>query len=754
MSSLKQFDREHQKEYLVPIVIKDSGNPAKTGTSTLTVVIGDINDNQMLSGEKEITVYSYLGQAPDTPVGRIFVNDLDDWDLEDKKFYWTDAENHRFKIDEDTGMLLMRRGAREGRYKLAFKVYDRKHMQDTSANVTVVVKHLPYEAIVNSGSIRLTGLTDEQFVNNWNGKTQSMYRSRFDRLHDKLAKLFEVEKANVDIFSVQLRQHNPPITDIRYAAMAQSYLNAVRLNSIVLLAKESIEADVGINITMVNINECMHENNNCNGSCSNRLEINSNPYVVNANKTAFVGVNINATAKCECDAKNFNKVETCRTHPCLNGGKCVENKYGIRCDCLPNYSGPRCQLTTRSFRGNGWAWYPPLDTCDQSHLSVEFVTLKPDGVLVYNGPITSPPANTTITSDFIVVELEKGYPRALIDFGSGTTELRIPTRKQLNDGEWHRLDVFWDSERLRMVVDYCKSSEIIESDDGTSPEIDDSSCQAQSKVVPFNEYLNVNTPLQIGGMYVDIKHPKWTLTPNGKHFDGCVRNLKHNGVYIDLANPGTNKKSSPGCPAIQDICNNVHPTNKCLDHGICKGSMNEPRCDCNPGWTGLTCNTQTIPTSFKSNSYVKYALSFEPNRYATTIQLRFRTRERFGELFRMSDQQVREFGIVEIFEAKLRFRFSLNGAVFEEQQIALTSVHVDDGQWHFVKVQRYGSAVIMELDGGEGKNYNESFVFKGHQWLNVDKQEGIFVGGKPEFTGMKSFEVTADFQNSCIDDVR
>ena len=122
------------------------------------------------------------------------------------------------------------------------------------------------------------------------------------------------------------------------------------------------------------------------------------------------------------------------------------------------------------------------------------------------------------------------------------------------------------------------------------------------------------------------------------------------------------------------------------------GSMNEPKCECHPGWTGHTCNTQTVPTTFKGQSYVKYALSFEPNRYSTSLQMRFRTRERFGEIFRMSDQQTREYGILDIFEAKLRFRYSLNSAQIEEQQIGLMSVHVDDGQWHFVKIQRYGSA--------------------------------------------------------------
>lgn len=172
VSSLRSFDREQQKEYLIPIVIKDSGNPAMSGTSTLTVVIGDVNDNKMQPGSKEILVYNYMSQAPDTEIGRVYVYDLDDWDLPDKKFYWESSEGHQqFKLNEDTGMLTMKQGTLEGKYHLKFKVYDRKHTQtDIPANVTVTVKKISHEAVLNSGSVRLAGITDEDFIRVWNYK--------------------------------------------------------------------------------------------------------------------------------------------------------------------------------------------------------------------------------------------------------------------------------------------------------------------------------------------------------------------------------------------------------------------------------------------------------------------------------------------------------------------------------------------------------------------------------------------------------
>lgn len=147
-----------------------------------------------------------------------------------------------------------------------------------------------------------------------------------------------------------------------------------------------------------------------------------------------------------------------------------------RCQCPAGYNGPRCQQTARSFRGNGWAWYPALEMCDNSHLSFEFITKKPDGLLLYNGPIVPPEADEIMVSgerdetsytyivvrnrwnrknpyrlyvicaDFISVELERGIPRLLIDFGSGTLELKVKPKRTLDDGEWHRLDIFWNTE--------------------------------------------------------------------------------------------------------------------------------------------------------------------------------------------------------------------------------------------------------------------------------------------------------------------
>ena len=96
----------------------------------------------------------------------------------------------------------------------------------------------------------------------------------------------------------------------------------------------------------------------------------------------------------------------------------------------------------------------------------------------------------------------------------------------------------------------------------------------------------------------------------------------------------------------------------------------------------------------------------------------------------------------------------MNSLRTEEKEIWLSAIFVDDGQWHTVKVQRYGSVAILTLDGGEGRRYNDSFIFSGHQMMTVDKQEGVYAGGKAEYTGVRTFEVYSDFSKGCMDDIR
>ncbi|XP_064467310.1 neural-cadherin-like isoform X1 [Ornithodoros turicata] len=753
--SLETFDRETQKEYLVPILIKDNGNPSLTGTSTLTVIIGDVNDNRMHPGSKGIFVYNFKGESPPTKIGRVHVEDLDDWDLPDKTFLWENNNQHpNFELDEYTGMITMLNSTGPGTYFLRFFVYDRMHTMDVHSNVTVTVKEIPEEAIYNSGSIRVAGITDEDFIRVWDWKKQRQVKSKYEIFRDLIAERIKTKPYNVDIFSIILKQARPPITDIRFSAHGSPYYKASLLNGVVAVNRREIEEKVGINITMVGIDECLFENLNCEGSCTNVLMIDRNPVMVNANRTAFVGVNTWVKAKCTCGARDFTEIESCRKRPppCYNNGRCFDTYTGVSCRCPSGFHGPQCQQTTRHFNGKGWAWFPPLQQCEESHLSLEFMTERPNGLLLYNGPISSPDPGEIVVQDFISLELNNGRPRLLLDFGSGTAELYVDVEETLHDGTWHRLDIFWDRQSTRLMVDNCMSARNHEG----NQTINRSRCENTTQIPEFNEFLNVNTPLQLGGTHVgkDLIAYNWRYRHTSEGFHGCIKNVIHNSDMYDLGSPGSSFNSVPGCPPAESSCsdNSLHQS---CGHGYCLGTYKTAECICDPGWHGPNCDRETQSKMFQQSSYIKYALPFDPHPYKTDIQLQFRTRQKHGELFRITSKHGREYCILEIRDRKLRFRFNLDRTrASEERELWLPHVSVNDGQWHTIHALRFGASASLSLDGGSGRRFAELLDFLSpHQHMWVEKQN-VVAGGDVQYVGPGVTVVDNDYQEGCMNDIR
>lgn len=108
-----------------------------------------------------------------------------------------------------------------------------------------------------------------------------------------------------------------------------------------------------------------------------------------------------------------------------------------RCKCGDGFDGPSCQGTTRSFRDGGYALLPTLKQCSETRTSVEFVTEKSSGILFYNGPTTKEGS-----SDYILLQLRNGKPLLNIDLGGGTETLEVMNSPALNDGKWHKVDIF------------------------------------------------------------------------------------------------------------------------------------------------------------------------------------------------------------------------------------------------------------------------------------------------------------------------
>ena len=83
---------------------------------------------------------------------------------------------------------------------------------------------------------------------------------------------------------------------------------------------------------------------------------------------------------------------------------------------------------------------------------------------------------------------------------------------------------------VELVVDNCRS---------VRPEqdvqVDTTPCRIKARTPGENTFLNVNTLLQLGGRYASPPYPPGITH---KKFDGCIRNVVHNGKVRDTQRGG------------------------------------------------------------------------------------------------------------------------------------------------------------------------------------------------------------------------
>lgn len=204
----------------------------------------------------------------------------------------------------------------------------------------------------------------------------------------------------------------------------------------------------GLKIGAVGIDECAKEKHKI-GKCTNLVlaspeySVASGDYgKVPAPSSSLTIVSMDVILKANY-TPIFPPTRTCRPHnPCLNGGTCfttVPECPGFVCKCPPGYHGPRCELTTRTFYGNSYIWLPKLAAYEMSEIEFDFITLTPDGLLLYQGPMEKGSNNGA--KDFIAVPLVDGRIQVHLSLGHEPVVVKMDKGPRLDDGEWHTVHV-------------------------------------------------------------------------------------------------------------------------------------------------------------------------------------------------------------------------------------------------------------------------------------------------------------------------
>lgn len=113
----------------------------------------------------------------------------------------------------------------------------------------------------------------------------------------------------------------------------------------------------------------------------------------------------------------------------------------------------------------------------------------------------------------------------------------------------------------------------------------------------------------------------------------------------------------------------------------------------------------------------------------------FRSRQPAGLLFRAQNVQKSEYLLLELRDHRIRFRYNLGSG---EQYLTLSHVNVSDGEWHTVYIDRVGHWLTMRLDGGEGRNFNETVGQDAeHRTIRIS-QRSMIAGGDVRFPSSNS----------------
>ena len=93
-----QYDRTVLgfSSYNLGIRICDNGSPPLCLTNALTLIIEPRNNVPPKPGHKTVTVYYFNTAGNDVPIGNVFIDGSDDWNLNERTFKFDDSSSNEF----------------------------------------------------------------------------------------------------------------------------------------------------------------------------------------------------------------------------------------------------------------------------------------------------------------------------------------------------------------------------------------------------------------------------------------------------------------------------------------------------------------------------------------------------------------------------------------------------------------------------------------------------------------------------------
>ncbi|XP_065449509.1 neurexin 3 isoform X4 [Chrysemys picta bellii] len=318
-----------------------------------------------------------------------------------------------------------------------------------------------------------------------------------------------------------------------------------------------------------------------------------------------------------------------------------------------------------------------LQAYTSMHLFFQFKTTSADGFILFN---------SGDGSDFIAVELVKGYIHYVFDLGNGPNVIKGNSDRPLNDNQWHNVVITRDNSNTHSL------------------KVD---TRVVTQVINGAKNLDLKGDLYIAGlaqgMYSNV--PKLVASRDG--FQGCLASVDLNGRLPDLINDALHRSGQieRGCEVELTKADLQGPSttcqeDSCANQGICNQQWEGFTCDCSmTSYSGSQCNDPGATYIFgKSGGLILYTwpANDRPSTRTDRLAVGFSTTVKDGILVRIdSAPGLGDFLQLHIEQGKIGVVFNI-GTV--DISIKEESTPVNDGKYHVVRFTRNGGNATLQVD--------------------------------------------------------
>uniref|UniRef100_A0A8C5B6H0 Neurexin-2-like n=1 Tax=Gadus morhua TaxID=8049 RepID=A0A8C5B6H0_GADMO len=312
--------------------------------------------------------------------------------------------------------------------------------------------------------------------------------------------------------------------------------------------------------------------------------------------------------------------------------------------------------------------FSTLQAYASMHLFFQFKTPTPDGLILYN---------SGDGSDFIVVELVKGYVHYVFDLGNGPSLMKGNSDKPLNDNQWHDVVVSRDAANVHTL------------------KIDAHTVTQHSNGA---RNLDLKGELYIGGVGKGMYNSLPRLIASSEGYQGCLASVDLNGRLPDLLADALHKvgQVERGCGGPSTTCTEE----SCLHQGVCLQLWEGFFCDCTmTTYGGPFCSDPGTTYIFgKGGALITYtwAPNERPSTRADRLAVGFSTLQKDAILVRVeSTHGLGDFLQLHIDQGKIGVIFNVGT---DDITIDEPAVVVNDGKYHVVRFTRSGGNATLQVD--------------------------------------------------------